>query len=126
MKTLKDKVFDFLRENGIRYDETEFGAVFKFQMCHFLFITDDGDWHFLRLQFPRIYNVSSENRSAVLEAANRVNRKIKVAKCYIDDEDVDVVVEEIIGQSADVSEIIPRLFDIMILTRSEFYKALDD
>lgn len=124
MKTT-EMVMDFLRKQGFCPEVDEHGSIiFKYQMCTYLFINNDEDEEFFQLALPGIFDVTEENREIVLEAANKVNRTIKVVKLFVPDSDVWAVFENILDQSPEVDTIIPRALSILQHARQAFYEAL--
>ena len=127
MKTT-EMVMKFLQEQGFcpKVDEDNGSIIFKYQMGTFLFINNDEDEEFFQLAFPGIYDgVTEENRELVLEAANKVNSKVKVAKVIVPDDDVWVLFEVILDQSPEVGSIIKRGLGILSAARQAFYEALN-
>ncbi|MCR4922195.1 MAG: hypothetical protein K5945_10905 [Bacteroidaceae bacterium] len=125
MKTT-EMVMDFLKKEGFcpKVDEDNGNIVFKYQMCTFLFINNDEDEEFFQLAFPGIYDVTEENRDIALEAANKVNSSIKVAKVIVPGENVWVLFEVILDQSPEVGNIIERGLSILQAARKTFYDEL--
>ena len=124
MKTT-EMVLNFLKEQGFCPQVDERGSIiFKYQMSTFIFMNNDEDEEFFQLAYPGIFDVTEENRELVLEAANKVNSRIKVAKVIIPDDDVWVLFEVILDQSPEVSSIIQRGLGILMHARQNFYEAL--
>ena len=119
-------VMDFLKKEGFcpKVDEDNGNIIFKYQMCTFLFINNDEDEEFFQLAFPYIYDVTEENRDLVLEAANKVNSRIKVAKVIVPGENVWVLFEVILDQSPEVGSIIERGLGILQQARKSFYEEI--
>lgn len=120
-------VMDFLRKQGFcpDVDEDNGNIIFKYQMCTFIFFNNDEDEEFFQLALPSIFDVTEENRELVLEAANKINSNMKVTKVIIvGDQSVWVVFENLLDQSPEVDNIIPRALSILQHARQEFYEAL--
>lgn len=118
-------VLDFLKKQGFCPDQNEDGnIVFRFEMKTFLFINNDSDEEFFQLALPGIFDVTEENRELVLEACNKVNFNVKVAKACLWDDSVWVFFENILDQSPEVDTIIPRALGILKHAQQTFYEAL--
>ena len=118
-------VLNFLKEQGFCPQVDENGSIiFKYQMSTFIFLNNDEDEEFFQLAFPYISDVTEENRELVLEAANKVNSKIKVAKVIIPGDDVWVLFEVILDQSPEVGSIIQRGLGILMGARRAFYEEM--
>ena len=124
MKTT-EMVLNFLKEQGFCPQVDEHGSIiFKYQMSTFIFMNNDEDEEFFQLAYPGIFDVTEENRELVLEAANKVNSRIKVAKVIIPDDDVWVLFEVILDQSPEVGSIIQRGLGILMHARQVFYEEM--
>lgn len=125
MKTT-ELVLNFLKKEGFcpEVDEESGNIFFKFQMCTVVFINNDEDEEFFQLAFPGIYSVTEENRDIVLEAINRVNSKVKVAKLVAPDEEVWVLFEVILDESPEVGSIIKRGLGILMHATQSFFSAI--
>ena len=119
-------VMDFLMKQGFcpEVDEDNGNIIFKYQMLTFIFFNNDEDEEFFQLAFPSIYDVDEDNRELVLEAADKVNRTVKVAKIFTVGEKVWVLFEVILDQSPEVGSIIERGLGILQHARQAFYEAL--
>lgn len=125
MKT-SESVLEFLRTQGFCPEVDEHGSIiFKYQMVTFLFINNDEDNEFFQLTMPFIYDVTDDNRDIVLEAVNKTNANMKVAKVCIIDESVWAFFEILLDQSPDVKDIIPRALNILMGARQTLYENLN-
>lgn len=121
-----EMVLDFLRKQGFLPEVNDKGnLVFKYQMCTFLYINNDEDEEFFQLIMPAIYDVTDENRDVVMDAANKVNQRLKVCKAVILDDEVWLFFEILLDSSPDVSTIIPRALGILQGARQEFYQNVE-
>jgi hypothetical protein len=125
MKTT-EMVMNFLKEQGFtpQVDEDNGNILFKYQMSTFIFFNNDEDEEFFQLAFPGIFDVTEDNREMVLEAANKVNSAMKVAKVIVPNDSVWVLFEVILDKSPEVGSIIERGLNILQHARQEFYEVL--
>ncbi len=125
MKTT-ERVLEFLKTQGFCPEVDEHGGIiFKYQMATFLFINNDEDEEFFQLAMPHIYQVTDDNRDIVLEAANKTNTSMKVAKISVMDDSVWAFFEILLDQSPDVKDIIPRALNILMGARQTLYENLN-
>lgn len=124
MKT-SEMVFNYLKNQGLcpNYDKDN-DIVFKYQMLTFLFFNTDDDEQFFRLALPGIYDVTEENRNAVLEAINDTNKVMKVVKLTIPRDDVWALTEIMMDSTPELDDLVPRLLNILIGARKEFYEQV--
>ncbi len=125
MKTT-ERVLEFLKTQGFCPEVDEHGGIiFKYQMATFLFINNDEDEEFFQLAMPHIYQVTDDNRDIVLEAANKTNTSMKVAKISVLGDSVWAFFEILLDQSPDVKDIIPRALNILMGARQTLYENLN-
>jgi hypothetical protein len=118
-------VFEYLKQQGLMpsIDEDN-DIVFKYQMLTFVFFTDDDDQQFFRLALPNIFDVTEDNRIAVLEAINEVNKLMKVVKLIIPNDDVWATTEIMMDTTPVLDDLFPRLINILMGAQREFYNQI--
>lgn len=125
MKT-SEMVLNYLKEQGLCPQLNDGVIIFKYQMCTFIFFVDDDDEKFFRLALPGIYDVTEDNRISVLEAINEVNKKLKVAKAFIPDDDVWVSAETLMDDTPELDDFVPRVLSILLGSRQKFYEIVNE
>ena len=124
MKT-SEMVFQYLKQQGLVPSiDDDNDIVFKYQMLTFVFFTDDDDQQFFRLALPNIFDVTDDNRIAVLEAINEVNKIMKVVKLTIPREDVWATTEIMMDTTPVLDDLFPRLINILMGAQREFYNQI--
>ena len=126
MANMKDQIVNYLSAQGLQPSIEEFGIFFKYQMMNFWILTYDNDEQYFRLIMPGIMDVDQNNRADVLEACNKVCNNMKVAKCYIsENEDVWLACEQLLDSDPRFDDIIPRSLKILLGAFEEFRKAIN-
>lgn len=126
-KTMKtsELMMKFLKQQGFMPETLDNGnIVFKYQMATFLYIENDEDPSFFQLSMPGIFDVTDDNRDAVLIAANQVNKSYKVAKVIVTNDDVWILTECMLDSTPELDDIVPRFLDILSGARREFYEQI--
>ncbi len=125
MKTT-EMVMNYLKEQGLMpaFDEDN-DVKFKFNMLTFYFFNNDDDERYFRMGLPNIYDVTEDNRIAVLEAVNEVNKVYKVAKVMVVRDSVWIATEMLMDTTPVLEDFIPRLLNIMVGARKEFYDQIE-
>lgn len=119
-----DNLEEYLKKEGFCPEKTEFGLQFKYETLDFIHFRDDQDENFLNIFFPQIFEVTAENRADVLDAVNKANADVKVAKGAIRFENaVWAGVEMLLSDNFDLGDIVPRSLNMMIYYRDAFYQA---
>lgn len=124
MKT-SELVLNFLRSQGFCPEVEDNGNIyFKFQMRNFLYINNDEDNDFFQLLMPAIYEINEDNRDVALEAANKVNSGMKVAKASVINDNVWLFFEILLDQSPAIEDIFPRALEILQAAQQRFYQEI--
>lgn len=126
MGTTKSNIGSYLKSEGLRPEETDFGFVFEYNKLTFFIFWDDDDDQYLKLALPGIYNVDDNNRDDALYAANKVNIEWKVIKAVVLDDEVWVVAEQLIDKDPNLSDLVPRTIKILQSGRTSFYEHLEE
>lgn len=121
----KEFLLTYLQEEGFCPRISGDAIVFKFQGLLLIVNTHSDDERFLQIILPRIYTVTSENKTKALQAANATNIQVKVAKVITLEDHVSVHFEILLDHTPDISDIFPRALDTLQLARAEFYNALE-
>lgn len=125
MKT-SELLMDYLKKQGLCPErDSDNDIIFKYQMRTFIYFNnDDEDDLFFRLSMPGIYDVTDDNRLAVLEAINEVNKMVKVVKLLIPRDDVWVNTEILLDTTPVMDDFVPRLLNILMGAQKEFYEQI--
>ncbi len=121
-----ESVLSYLKSQGLIPQETDYGIIFKYQMCNFLIFKDEDDQSFLQIAMPGIYDVKEETMLDVLMACNIVNNGTKVVKAVVNDDSVWILYEIIIDSTPVYDDFIPRGLQTLLHGREIFYQALKE
>ena len=122
---LKELMLNYLREEGFCPKETEFGLDFKCEGRAFVFFYDSDDEQHFRLMMPNIYEVTDENRDAVMYALNETNQTVKVVKAYTPiPQAVWVGFEVLVDSTPVLADLVPRGLNMLRTAQQTFYEAL--
>ena len=118
---------NWLSENGVKYEEKDYGITFKYQGGYFIIGNNDKDAQYFNIVMPGIYDFADHpevERVKVLEALNKINADYKVVKAVCDDEDCWLTTEIFIDSTPDVEDYFERLLNILHQSRMEFFQIL--
>lgn len=122
---LKELMTQYLQEEGFCPKETEFGLDFKCEGRAFVFFYDSDDEQYFRLMMPNIYEVTDENRDAVMYALNETNQTVKVVKAYTPiPQAVWVGFEVLVDSTPVLADLVPRGLNMLRTAQQTFYEAL--
>lgn len=122
---LQELMKQYLQEEGYCPKDTDFGLDFKCEGRTYIFIYDGDDEQYFRLMMPNIYEVTDENRDAVLVALNKTNTTVKVVKAYTPiPQAVWIGFEVLVDSTPVLSDFIPRAISMLRTAQQTFYEAL--
>ncbi len=113
---------DFLRQKGYTPEIDEDGdVVFRDGKNVFVIIIEENDTQFFRLIFPNFWPIESEEeRQKARVAAEHVNHKIKVVKCYIQRDNVCAAIEAFFPLPHDFRGVFQRMLSTLRAGIQEF------
>jgi hypothetical protein len=124
MATIRDEIFEYLANEGLRPQKEDFGIFFRYQMLNFIIHWDEEDDHFIRFSIPNIFDVDDNNRLDVLMVCNALNMERKVIKAITAQESVWITAEQLLDQTPVYDDIIPRTLGMLLEARADFYEKL--
>lgn len=122
----KEIILKQLRSMGFEPEEEEgLGYVFKYDEMSLLYMPDD-DENFLRIIIPNIYDVTDENRVAVLEAMQETSCIVKYTKVNIMYESlVWAVYEHYLVSEENLEDLIEHMVRALMATVAVFHKKVN-
>ena len=124
MKT-SDLMMQFLKKEGLMPEVMDNNnIIFKYQMRTFMYVENDEDASFFQLMMPAIYDVTDDNRDAVLVAANNITKGYKIVKCVVMDDNVWLSAETLLDSSPQLEDIVPRFLELLINVQQAFYNEI--
>ena len=115
----------FLKQEGLMPEVMDNNnIIFKYQMRTFMYVENDEDASFFQLMMPAIYDVTDDNRDAVLVAANNITKGYKIVKCVVMDNDVWLSAETLLDSSPQLEDIVPRFLELLINVQQAFYNEI--
>lgn len=122
-----EMVMDYLKEQGLCPKIDDDGDIaFKYEMRNFYFFNNKDDEAFFRLAMPGIYDVTDDNRYAVLEAINELNKTYKVMKAIVPSTEVWLTTEIFMDSTPELDDFVPRLLRILMNAQKDFYELMEN
>jgi hypothetical protein len=122
----KELVLEKLESLGFSVvDAHKFGYVFEYEELTFLYMPDD-DENFLRFALPNIFDVTTENRSFVLELVNDINMTIKYSKTCVFGENVWIFCEFRLFGDDNIEAIIEHGLLLLQATLGLFHRKIEE
>lgn len=102
------------------------GYFFKYEGLNYLYMPDDEDEHFLRIVVPHLFEVTDENRVAVLDAMHETGLILKYAKVCIMYEDAAwAIYEHRLTSTDNLSELLEHIIRVLDATAHVFISKLN-
>ena len=118
---------NWLADNGVKFEEKDYGLTFKYQGGYFIIGKNANDLQYFNLIMPGIYDFADHPempRIKVLEALNKINAQYKVVKAVCDFFNDSATTEIFIDSTPDVEDFMERLLNICHQARLEFFQFL--
>lgn len=115
--------------NAMGFEPVELGDagfVFKYEDLNYLYMPDEDDEQFLRIAIPHLFEVTEENRVAVLEAMHETSLLLKYAKVNIMYESATwAVYEHRLTTTDNLSELLEHIIRVLEAAAHVFYKKIN-
>ena len=123
----KEIILDHLQAMGFEIDELgDSGYVFNYEDVNYVYIPEEEDQQFLRIVIPNMFDVTDENRDAVLEASNEVSVRLKYAKVSIMHEtSVWAVYEHYLHTTENLYELLEHIIQSLAATAQFFHQSIE-
>lgn len=123
----KEIILDQLKAMGFEPIELEdVGYVFKYEDMNYLYMPDDDDEQFLRIVIPHLFEVTDENRVAVLEAMHETGLMLKYAKvCIMYENAAWAIYEHCLNSTENLPELLEHIIRVLEATAHVFYKKMN-
>ena len=114
--------------NSMGFDTAEVGDVgfvFKYDDLNYLYMPDEDDEQFLRIAIPHLFEVTDENRAAVLEVMHDTELLLKYAKVNILYESAAwAVYEHRLTATDNLPELLEHIIQVLEAAAHVFYKKI--
>ena len=123
----KEIILDQLKAMGFEPIELgDVGFVFKYEDMNYLYMPDDDDEQFLRIVIPHLFEVTDENRVAVLDAMHETGLMLKYAKvCIMYENAVWAIYEHRLTSTDNLAELLEHIIRVLEAAAHVFYKKIN-
>ena len=116
---------NWLRSQGIRFEEIGMGIGFKYQGGGFIIPYHKNDKQFCQIIMPNIYEVNFLNKAKAFDAINKLNIENKCLKAIIvKDSSIWLSVELFMDSTPNLEDFMDRYLDLLLQSRMELYSIL--
>ena len=123
----KEIILDQLKAMGFEPIELgNVGFVFKYEDMNYLYMPDDDDEQFLRIVIPHLFEVTDENRVAVLDAMHETGLMLKYAKvCIMYENAAWAIYEYRLTSTDNLAELLEHIIRVLEAAAHVFYKRIN-
>lgn len=123
----KEIILDQLKVMGFEPIELgDAGFVFKYEDMNYLYMPDDDDEQFLRIVIPHLFEVTDENRVAVLDAMHETGLMLKYAKvCIMYETAAWAIYEHRLTSTDNLAELLEHIIRVLEAAAHVFYKKIN-
>lgn len=123
----KEIIIDQLKAMGFEPVELgDVGYVFKYEDMNYLYMPDDDDEQFLRIVIPHLFEVTDENRVAVLDAMHGTGLMLKYAKvCIMYENAAWAIYEHRLTSTDNLAELLEHIIRVLEAAAHVFYKKIN-
>lgn len=123
----KEIILDQLKAMGFEPIELgDVGFVFKYEDMNYLYMPDDDDEQFLRIVLPHLFEVTDENRVAVLDAMHETGLMLKYAKvCIMYENAAWAIYEHRLTFTDNLAELLEHIICVLEAAAHVFYKKIN-
>lgn len=123
----KEIVIDQLKTMGFEpVNLGDVGVVFRYEDVNYLYMPDDDDEQFLRIVIPHLFEVTEENRVAVLDAMHETGLMLKYAKvCIMYENAAWAIYEHRLTSTDNLAELLEHIIRVLEATAHVFYKKIN-
>lgn len=121
----KETVLSQLKAMG--FDTIELGSVgvaFKYKNLTYIYQPDDCDGNYLRISVPQLYDVTEENRVALLEAMHETTMIVKCSKVCIMYNSAWAVSEHFVTSTDGIADMLEYIILVLENTANTFLKIM--
>lgn len=123
----KEIILEQLKSMGFEpINMPEVGYVFKYEEMNYLYMPEEDDEQFLRIVIPHLFEVTEENRVAVLDAMHETGLLLKYAKvCIMYGDTVWAIYEHRLCAADNLSDLLEHIIRVLALAVYVFNKKIN-
>lgn len=123
----KEIILEQLNALGFEFVELgDAGFVFKYNDLNYLYMPDEDDEQFLRIAIPHLFEVTEENRMAVLDAMHETGLMLKYAKvCIMYENAAWAIYEHRLTSTDNLAELSEHIIRVLEAAAHVFYKKIN-
>lgn len=125
---IKDKVLEILYQLGFQPEliDENFGYRFEYEGLTILYAPEEDDAHTVTLMIPGIFDITDDNRVAVLEAVAALSSKMKFVQPNLTLDSVWLNYQHFLGEHEPAPELIEHMIRVLAVSIVHFHKIINN
>lgn len=125
---IKEKILEMLYQLGFQPELVDecFGYRFEYEGLTVLFTPEDEDAHTACFMIPGIFDISEDNKVAVLEAMVKLASRMKFVQPVIIQDSVWLNYQHYLGEQEPTLEIIEHIIRVLAISTVKFHKFINN
>ncbi len=125
---IKEKILEILYQLGFQPElvDENYGYRFEYEGLTVLYTPEDEDAHTASFMIPGIFDISEDNRVAVLEAMVKLAGKMKFVQPVIISNSVWLNYQHYLGEQEPTPEVIEHMIRALAISTVQFHKFIND
>lgn len=125
---IKDKILEILYQLGFQPElvDENFGYRFEYEGLTILFTPEDEDAHTVYFMIPGIFDITEDNRPAVLEAMVKLAGRMKFVQPVIISDSVWLNYQHFLGEQEPTLEVIEHMVRVLAVSMVQFHKFINN
>lgn len=124
----QEKVIEILYQLGFQPElvDENFGYRFEYEGLTILYAPEGEDSHTLYMMVPNIFDVTDENRTAVMAAMVRLAGKMKFVQPVLASESVWLNYQHYLGEGEPTVDLMEHMVRVLAVSRMQFHKIISN
>ncbi len=125
---MEEKILEILYQLGFQPElvDEDFGYRFEYEGLTVLYTTGDDEAQTVDFMIPGIFDISEDNRVAVLEAMVKLAGKVKFVQPVIMSDSVWLNYQHFLGEQEPTAEVIEHIIRVLAVSTIKFYKLINN
>lgn len=125
---VNDKILEILYQLGFQPElvDDRFGYRFEYEGLTVLFTPEDEDARTAFFMLPGLFDITEDNRVAVLEAMAKLAGKMKFVQPVIISDSVWLNYQHFLGEQEPTPEIVEHIIRVLAVSTAQFHKIINN
>lgn len=125
---IQEKVLEILYQLGFQPElvDENFGYRFEYEGLTILLTPEDEESHTVCMMLPGIFDITEDNRMAVLEAMVKLAGRVKFVQPVIFNDSVWLNYQHFLGEQEPTLEVIEHMIRVLAISTVQFHKFINN